>query len=113
MNTPEDELEAPLFQRKVAAFVSKNGLEIEVPYRLLDLTSELGELAKEALKGSNYGQESFQPTPEWFDELADVFFSLVCVANSTGLNLEEGLEMALSKYQERLVRKGSAGSEEG
>ncbi len=92
------------FQQKVAFFVEHNGLEITVPNRVLDLTTEIGELAKEVLKGTCYGREPFSPTGNWADELGDAFFSLICVANSTGVNMEMALDQALNKYQQRLGR---------
>ncbi len=100
----------PKFQTDVANFVAQYHIEAPVEARLLDLVSEVGEVAKEALKGSDYGKQPFQPTAEWQSELADVFFSLVCVANSTNINLETALSAALAKYQQRLTSKGAAGS---
>ncbi len=100
----------PTFQETVATFVAKHHLETSVEVRVLDLVSEIGEVAKEVLKASEYGQQSFQPTAEWSGELADAFFSLICVANSTNVNLEVALAEALEKYQQRLASKGEAGS---
>lgn len=100
----------PGFQMAVADFVKDKGLEVPVQVRLLDLVSEVGELAKESLKGTRYGREAFYPTSEWEGELADAFFALVCVANSTGVNLELALDRALDRYTERLRLKGDASS---
>lgn len=100
----------PEFQTRVEQFVSEHQLGTSVEIRLLDLQSELGEAAKEALKGSQYGSTEFIPTHAWQEELADVFFSLVCVANSTGVNLEEALGKALEKYAGRIKQQGEASS---
>ncbi len=100
----------PPTQQKVARFVEENKLETAVQTRLLDLVSEVGELCKEALKGSDYGQTSFEPTEEWESELGDAFFSLICMANTTGVNLETALNIVLTKYEKRISRKGEAGS---
>lgn len=94
----------------MAQFIAANGLEAPVPARLLDLTSEVGELAKEALKGSGYGRDAFSPPEGWTDELGDVFFSSICLANSTGVNMESALRSALVKYLQRLSDRGQAGS---
>lgn len=99
------------FQDSVARFVETHQLEIAVSARVLDLVSEVGEIAKEILKSTRYGQKPFQPTEGWASELGDAFFSLICVANSTGVNLEEALEKVLQKYEQRLARKGDAGSQ--
>lgn len=101
----------PVFQQRVATFVNKHQLKTDVAHRVLDLASEVGELAKEVLRSSRYGAEPFTPSEEWRTEISDVFFSLICLANSTGVNLEEGLSRVLQKYQQRIEQTGDAGSE--
>lgn len=97
-------------QQQVLEFVGDNELEAEVETRLLDLTSELGELAKEAVKGSNYGAKQFAATDDWANELGDVLFALICVANKTGVDLETALNKALNKYQKRFKETGEISS---
>ncbi len=97
-------------QNKVARFVKEHNLETSVEARLLDLVSETGELAKEVLKGSQYGQRPLQLTADWSGELADALFSLLCLANSTGVDLDTVLDQVLTKYSQRLNAKGDAGS---
>jgi NTP pyrophosphatase (non-canonical NTP hydrolase) len=94
-------------QRVVADFVEQNQLETNLEHRLLDLVSEVGELSKEALKASAYGAGDFKPTTAWAEELGDVLFSLICVANTSGVDLEEALKSVLSKYRFRMSSKGS------
>ena len=104
----------PEFQQAVANFVADHGLEAPAHTRLLDLSSEVGELSKEYLKSTDYGRKPFgKPAAGWQDELGDVLFSLVCLANTTGVNLETVLQRALDKYDERFRRAGGAGSEGG
>ncbi|TAK14654.1 MAG: nucleotide pyrophosphohydrolase [Anaerolineae bacterium] len=100
----------PDYQTKVAYFVSAYNLNAPPAARLLDLLSELGEVAKETLKASDYGKAQFQPTQQWVDELGDAFFSLLDLANQTGVNLETTLEATLSKYAARMEARGDAGS---
>lgn len=97
-------------QQQVADFVEEHALQTSIQSRVLDLMSEVGELAKEVLKGSDYGNTAFQITPEWSMELADALFALVCLANGTGVDLEDALRHAISKYQKRLEDKGDMGS---
>ncbi len=104
------EQELPAFQLAVARFVEAHALEAPPAIRLLDLVSEAGEVAKELLTGTRYGREEFRPGATWAEELADLYFALVCVANSTGVNLETALEAALAKYAARLAERGDAGS---
>ncbi len=100
----------PTFQNQVNDFVNVHDLEIPVADRLLDLVSEIGEVAKEILKSTEYGKHPFGPGEGWEDEIGDVFFSLVCIANSTGVDLLAVLEAALSKYENRLCTGSDPGS---
>lgn len=97
-------------QQHVAEFVTAHNLEAPVAARLLDLAAEVGELAKEALKGTAYGRADFTPTAGWAFELGDCYFALLCLANSTGVDLEQSLEDAVEKYKTRLVASGEPGS---
>jgi len=103
-------MKLPDYQKRVRQFVDAHDLEAPVPARALDLVSEVGEIAKEVLGGSDYGRVPFHPTDQWAGELGDVFFSLICVANSTGINLESALNEALNKYKRRFALKGNLGS---
>ena len=54
------------------------------------LTEEVGEVAR--IIARRYGEQSKKKSYKKLDlsdELADVFFVLVCLANQTGINLEE------------------------
>ncbi len=100
----------PSAQDAVLRFVETHHLEVAVPYRLIDLASEVGELAKEALEATSYDRAPFEPTEGWPGELADALFSLICLANSTGVDLQAALAAALEKYERRLETTGDAGS---
>lgn len=70
------------------------------------LMEEVGEVAR--LMARMYGEQSFKNTEieknskeALADELADVFFVLICIANQTGINLEEALEKNLKKKSDR------------
>lgn len=107
---PAERADSPTFQLAVARFAEAHALEAPPAIRLLDLVSEAGEVAKELLTGTRYGREEFRPGAAWAEELADLYFALVCVANSTGVNLETALDDALAKYAARLAERGDAGS---
>jgi NTP pyrophosphatase (non-canonical NTP hydrolase) len=56
------------------------------------LTEEVGEVAR--LMSRTYGDQSFKETDknkELADELADVLWVLMCIANQTGVDLTEAL----------------------
>lgn len=66
------------------------------------LTEEVGEVAR--LMSRLYGDQSFKDSDidkDLADELADVLFVLICIANQTGVDLEEALNKNLAKKTER------------
>jgi len=70
------------------------------------LTEEVGEVAR--LVARKFGDQSFKPgessDPENLDlgdELADVLFVLICLANQTGVDLEAALGRNLEKKASR------------
>ena len=103
-------LSAP-FQNEVAQFVGQHNLEIPVGDRMLDLTSEIGELANVILKVTDYGRQEFYPDAAWRDELGDVLFSLTCLANSIDIDLLDALREVMTQYQARQTHRGNTGSD--
>ncbi len=97
-------------QKRVKKFCEDNDMESPVEHRVLDTISELGEVSKEILKMSNYGRKPFECNKEIKVELGDTLYSLITVANSLNIDLEDALKMVLEKYEKRL-KKGSADSE--
>ncbi|HHT23732.1 MAG TPA: nucleotide pyrophosphohydrolase [Bacteroidales bacterium] len=66
------------------------------------LTEEVGELAR--IMARKYGDQSFKKSDEnvnLADEMADVLWVLLCLANQTGVDLTEALEENLRKKTER------------
>lgn len=66
------------------------------------LTEEVGELAR--LMARKYGDQSFKESDkqaELGDEMADVLWVLICLANQTGVNLTEALEKNFEKKNTR------------
>ncbi len=62
------------------------------------LTEEVGEVAR--IIARKYGEQSFKKEDEGkelADELADVLFVLICIANQTGIDLTEALHKNLEK----------------
>ncbi len=97
-------------QLRVQEFVDLYQLSSDANTRLLDLLSETGELSKEMLKATEYGKDAFTPTDAWEDEIGDVYFALLCLANTTQIDLNDALARTLEKYAHRLARRGSADS---
>lgn len=62
------------------------------------LMEEVGEVAR--IMARKYGEQSFKKSDEAInlaDEMADVLFVLVCLANQTGIDLSEAFEENLAK----------------
>ncbi|WP_227380093.1 MazG-like family protein [Haladaptatus halobius] len=98
-------------QQKVAEFITEHDLQTPPEFRLLDLVSELGEVAKNATESTNYGDHPKQLDVE-ADEIGDVLFSLLAVAESLDINAGEALDQSLVKYGERIEEKDSPSSGE-
>ena len=99
-------------QKRVAAFVQANEMETDVAHRVLDLASEIGEVAKEVLKSTRYGKTRFKRGENWESELGDILFSTICVANTTNVDLEKALVNVLTKYRRRIQNTKDAGSKQ-
>lgn len=97
-------------QKAINQFNESKGITSSVDVRIIDLVSEVGELSKEVLKGTDYGSKAFSKTEEWESEIGDVLFSLICIANETNTDLEEALNYVLNKYEKRFSNKGDIGS---
>lgn len=69
---------------------------------LAQLMEEVGELAR--IISRQFGEQSFKPgdqPPNLADEMADVLFVLICLANQTGVDLTEALQRNLDKKTKR------------
>ncbi|MFV0593434.1 MAG: nucleotide pyrophosphohydrolase [Draconibacterium sp.] len=66
------------------------------------LTEEVGELAR--IMARKYGDQSFKKSDEDYnlaDEMADVLWVLICLANQTGVDLNEAF---LKNMEKKTVR---------
>ena len=65
------------------------------------LAEEVGEVAR--IMARRYGEQSFKKGEkcELADELADVLWVIICIANQTGINLTEALEKNFDKKTKR------------
>ena len=97
-------------QEKVNDLIKKYNLESSTEIRFIDLTSELGELGKEILKGNDYGRKEFSNTENLESEIGDTLFSLICVANGLNIDLQKALDNVLNKYENRFSSNGNIGS---
>lgn len=66
------------------------------------LSEEVGELAR--IIARTYGEQSFKESEKNRDlgeEMADVLFVLICLANQTGVDLTKALQKSLKKKTKR------------
>jgi NTP pyrophosphatase (non-canonical NTP hydrolase) len=66
------------------------------------LMEEVGEVAR--IMSRKYGEQSFKKSDEAVDladEMADVLFVLICLANQTGINLDEAL---VKNFEKKTIR---------
>lgn len=90
-------------QQKVDEWIKTIGVRYFEPLTNLGiLMEETGELAR--LMVRKYGEQSFKKSDEGkdiADEMADVLWVLLCLANQTGVNLNEALQKNFRKKTDR------------
>lgn len=90
-------------QQKVDLWIKEYGVRyFNELTNLALLMEETGELAR--IIARDYGEQSSKKTDQdknLGDEMADVLFVLICLANQTGVDLEKALEANLLKKTER------------
>lgn len=90
-------------QKEVDAWISQfeEGYFAPLPM-LARVTEEVGELARALMH--RYGGKTPKPNEplgDVGDEIADVLFVLVCLANSLQIDLDEAFAKMMTKYRER------------
>ena len=92
-------------QKKVDEWINTTGVRYFNELTNLGiLMEEVGELSR--LMVRKYGEQSFKETDkakELSDEMADVLWVLICLANQTGVNLTEALE---KNFEKKNLRDG-------
>ncbi|PKV66472.1 nucleotide pyrophosphohydrolase [Pontibacter ramchanderi] len=90
-------------QSIVDSWIKENGVRyFNELTNMAILTEEVGEVAR--IMARQYGEQSFKKSDEGkqlSDELADVLFVLICIANQTGIDLTEALRKNLDKKTSR------------
>jgi NTP pyrophosphatase (non-canonical NTP hydrolase) len=90
-------------QEKVDTWIKEHGVRyFSELTNMAMLTEEVGEVAR--IIARRYGEQSEKESDkgkDLGDELADVLFVLICLANQTGVNLDEALKKNLDKKTHR------------
>lgn len=91
------------FQTEIDAWIQSVGGGYWSPHaNLARIAEEVGELAR--LVNHMYGPKPKKPTEaqqELAEELADIVFAIICVANSEGIDLAQALDGVLAKVWDR------------
>ena len=78
-------------QKQVDQWIKKYGVRyFSELTNMAILTEEVGELAR--IMARTYGDQSFKKSDEQYDledEMADVLWVLICIANQTGIDLSD------------------------
>lgn len=91
-----------MLQRTVDEYIQTHGVRyFNHLTNMAILTEEVGELAR--LMARTYGEQSFKPGEQGDlgDEMADVLWVLVCLANQSGVDLTAALEKNIEKKVQR------------
>ena len=90
-------------QALVDQWIKENGVRYFYPLtNMAMLTEEVGEVAR--IMARRYGEQSEKESDknkELGDELADVLFVLICIANQTGIDLTQAMIKNLDKKTQR------------
>ncbi|GEO04032.1 nucleotide pyrophosphohydrolase [Adhaeribacter aerolatus] len=90
-------------QQTVDNWIKENGVRyFNELTNMAILTEEVGEVAR--IIARQYGEQSFKKSDEGKqlgDELADVLFVVICLANQTGVDLTQALAANLQKKTTR------------
>lgn len=90
-------------QELIDAWINKHGVRyFSELTNMTILTEEVGELARAMVR--IYGEQSYKDgdlKSELADEIADVLWVLICIANQTGIDLTKALTANLEKKNKR------------
>ena len=89
-------------QQRVDAWIKEYGVRyFNELTNMAILTEEVGEVAR--IMARTYGEQSFKEgdKSDLGDELADLLWVLICIANQTGIDLAEALEKNFDKKTKR------------
>ncbi len=90
-------------QKQVDKWTGQYKIQYWEPHEILArLIEEVGELAREinALYGPKK-KKSFEGAKAMEDEIADIIFTLICLANSKGIDLDEAFQKVMDKCYSR------------
>ena len=96
-------MELAIIQQKVDNWISRNGGYWSPLSMLAAVMEEVGEVAREinAVEGPKVKRENVHTPPKINEELADLFFAVICMNNYYQIDMEKELLAIISKYEQR------------
>lgn len=98
------------YQKMASKFAAESKFNLDPCIRMVAASEELGELAKEVLVATDYGTKSLETNDKLLEEVGDVLFELLLIADLTGVSATEAFFFAMGKMSGRVKEKGHAGS---
>lgn len=84
-------------------FIAQHHLETQPAYSLLDIMSELGEVAKELLQGTDYGRGSGEAdATRMREEIGDLMFAVAYLSTLYDIDPEAAMWESVRKFERRL-----------
>ncbi|WP_235934447.1 nucleotide pyrophosphohydrolase [Sunxiuqinia indica] len=103
MSTKPEAISLPVAQEMVDQWIKTIGVRyFSELTNMAILTEEVGELAR--IMARKYGDQSFKKSDEKYemaDEMADVLWVLICLANQTGVDLNKAFINNVEKKTKR------------
>jgi len=89
-------------QRSVDEWIQKNGGYWSPLGMLAAVTEELGELSREILHLTSIKpKKSAEPIKSLESELGDLLYTIICIANSYKISLDNAIALSMKKYESR------------
>ena len=96
-------MELEVLQKKVDSWIKDYGVRyFDILTNMAQLTEEVGEVAR--IISRRYGEQSEKKVDANMDlgeELSDVLFVVLCIANQTGINLQESFDKKIMLKSKR------------
>ena len=96
-------MELEVLQKKVDSWIKDYGVRyFDVLTNMAQLTEEVGEVAR--IISRRYGEQSekkVDANKDLGEELSDVLFVVLCIANQTGINLQESFDKKIMLKSKR------------
>ena len=96
-------MELEVLQQKVDSWIKDYGVRyFDILTNMAQLTEEVGEVAR--IISRRYGEQSEKKVDanrDLGEELSDVLFVVLCIANQTGINLQESFDKKIMHKSKR------------